>query len=516
MIKVNQLKMGSILSYVQMGLSCIINLLYTPLMIRILGQSEYGLYQTVSSTISILSILSLGFNAGYVRFFAKYKAKDDQESIFKLNGLFLIVFSVIGVVALICGMFLTFHLDMVFASGLTQKEYRIATVLMFLLTINLAETFFMTVFQMIITANERFVILKLIGMLRTVLSPLLTIPLLLMGYGSVAIVLITIMISFISDGACFFYVKYILKQKFIFHHFEKGLFRSVLIYTSFIAINIIVDQINQNIDKVLLSRYKGTSATAVYSVAFTLYSLYQTLSCSVSNVFIPRIHGIVAKTENNIVEQKEKLTTIFIKVGRIQYLILGLIATGIIFFGKEFIINFWAGSGYEDSYYVALLLILPGTIPLVQNLGIEIQRAENKHQFRSILYLFMALVNLGLSIVLCQKYGAIGSAIGTAISYILANGFIMNIYYHKQCNIDVLKFWKNIIEMTRGIIPPVIVGIIISRIFIFSNFIIFCIGVFFYTIIYSISVWKFSMNKFEKDLIISLIRPIWNKWRNDA
>ena len=68
-----QLKIGSLLSYVQMIIGVLIGLAYTPFMLRTLGQSEYGLYNTVSSTISVLSILSLGFNASYIRYFTKYK-----------------------------------------------------------------------------------------------------------------------------------------------------------------------------------------------------------------------------------------------------------------------------------------------------------------------------------------------------------------------------------------------------------------------------------------------------------
>ena len=109
MKKINQLKVGSILSYIQMGLSIVIGLVYTPVMIRLLGQSEYGLYQTVSSTIAMLGILNLGFNSSYVRYFAKYKKNNDYESISKLNGLFLIIFSVIALIAFLCGMFLTLH-----------------------------------------------------------------------------------------------------------------------------------------------------------------------------------------------------------------------------------------------------------------------------------------------------------------------------------------------------------------------------------------------------------------------
>ena len=57
-MKVNQLKAGVILSYVQLILGNIISIIYTPIMLRILGQNEYGLYNLASSTISYLCITS--------------------------------------------------------------------------------------------------------------------------------------------------------------------------------------------------------------------------------------------------------------------------------------------------------------------------------------------------------------------------------------------------------------------------------------------------------------------------
>ena len=110
----NQLKIGSLLSYAQMFLGIVISLIYTPVMLDLLGSSEYGLYNTVSSAISMLSLLSLGLNSGYIRYFSKYKKENDSESIWKLNGLFLIIFMIIGAIALACGLFLSFHLDVSF------------------------------------------------------------------------------------------------------------------------------------------------------------------------------------------------------------------------------------------------------------------------------------------------------------------------------------------------------------------------------------------------------------------
>ena len=504
----NQLKWGSILSYAQMGLSVLIGLLYTPVMLRLLGRSEYGLYNTVASTISMLGLLNLGFNSGYIRYFAKYKVNDDKESIWKLNGLFLIIFTVIGLVALLCGLFLTFHLEMVFKSGLTAEEYGIARILMLLMTLNLAISFPMSVFSMIISANERFIFLKILGMLNTVLGPLLTLPLLLMGYRSIAMVSVSVALALITNVIYVYYVLHVLRNRFIFRDFERGIFSSLFAYTLFIAINIIVDQINWNIDKLLLTRFKGTSAVAVYSVGYSLYSYYMSFSVSVSGVFTPRIHKIVNETRDDHHLQRQQLTDLFVKVGRIQFLILGLIASGMVFFGHAFLTQFWAGPEYSDSYAVALLLMLPASIALTQNVGIEIQRALNLHQFRSLVYLGMALVNLGLSIYLCQKYGAIGSAVGTAISLIVANGLVMNIYYHLKCNMDVLAFWKNIIRMCLGLILPVAFGVAYTRILNVTRPYVFVLGIAAYTVVYCVSVWCFSMNPYEKTLVCSIFSKL--------
>ena len=88
---------------------------------------------------------------------------------------------------------------------------------------------------------------------------------------------------------------------------------------------------------------------------------------------------------------------------------------------------------------------------------------KNLHRFRSIAYAIMAVINFGMTVALCQLYGATGAAVGTAFSLIVANGFIMNIYYYKKCNVDVLLFWENIFCLSRGLVIPVIVGIMYMK-----------------------------------------------------
>ena len=98
---VNQRKIGVVLSYTSEIIKILTSLIYTPIMLRLLGQSEYGLYQLVNSVVAYLSLLSLGFTASYVRFFSRYKAKGQEEEISRLNGMFLSIFLVIAAIAVL-------------------------------------------------------------------------------------------------------------------------------------------------------------------------------------------------------------------------------------------------------------------------------------------------------------------------------------------------------------------------------------------------------------------------------
>lgn len=509
-MKTNQLKAGSLLSYLQMALRLIIGLLYTPVMLQLLGQSEYGLYNTVSSTISMMSVLNLGFNSSYIRFYSQYKAKNDQKAIDRLNGLYMIIFLIIGAVALACGLYLSGHLEMVFDQGLTAQEYRTARILMLLLTVNLAISFPMSVFQSIISAHEKFIVLKVLAMMKTVLSPFLTLPLLLMGYRSVAMVTVTLVIALITDTVYLVYSRRVLKVRFAFRGLDVQVFKSLFVFTSFIAINIIVDQINSNMDKFLLARFRGTEAVAVYSVGYTLYQYYVMFSSAISGVFAPKVHKIVNQTKENASEQKRQLTELFTRVGRVQFLILGLVASGLAIFGKPFI-DFWAGEGYEEAYYVMLLLVLPGSIPLIQNLGIEIQRAQNNHQFRSVAYLIMAILNCVVTVLLCPRYGAIGATLGTACSFILANGIVMNVFYNRKCNLDIPAFWRSILRLAVGLIMPGCFGVLINVFLDLSSVWMLLIGIVAYTAVYCGSMWLVGMNSYEKELVRKPLAKIFKR-----
>lgn len=506
MAKISQKKLGVILSYISYGVHMLSAFLYTPIMLRLLGQSEYGLYQLVNSVVSYLGLLSFGFSGAYTRFYSRYKKDNDENSIAKLNGLFMIIFSIIALVCILCGLVMMQNIKLIFSTGLTEAEYPKTKILMLLMVLGLATTLFSTVFTCYATVHEKFVFQRSLEILQNLLNPFISLPLLIMGKGSVAMVIVSTSLVFakfiVNTSFCFKK----LHIKFLFKNIDSKLFKEIGIFTSFIFLNQIIDQINWSLDKVLLGRFSGTTAVAIYGVASNLNLMYKNLLSSISSVFVPKINMIVAKAK----DVSNQLTDIFTRVGRIQFMMASLILSGFIFFGKQFI-KIWAGNGYDDSFSVALLLMIPITVELVQYLGIEIQRAKNMHKARSVIYIVTTVFNVILSIIFIQKLGVKGAAIGTAVSVIVGEWLFINVYYQKKIKLDIIYFWKSIFKLIPSIIPPVICGILIAKFCKISNLLSLVFFILVYAAIFAISVYFVGMNKDEKEMIKPFFKIILKK-----
>ena len=506
-MKKNEIKIGAVLSYVVIGLNMLIGIFYTPYLTRMLGQSEYGLYSLVASVISYLTVLDLGFGNAIIVYTSKYIAKKDKENENKLHGMFFVIYIILGIIAGIIGAVLVLNVEKLFGNSMSIEELAKAKTLMKILTFNLIITFPLSIFGSIITAYEKFIFNKVVNFIRILIMPLIMIPLLLMGYKSIALVILTTVLNI----ACLFInMWYCIKKldvKLKFSGFDFKLLREIFAYSFFIFLNSIIDKVNWSLDNFILGTVSGTITVAVYAVAQQFNNMYLSFSTAISNVLLPKVAKMEATNSSD-----EEFTEIFIKTGRIQYIIMALIITGFILFGKYFITMLY-GESYKEAYYMACILMIPVTIPLIQNVGLNIMQAKNKYKFRTIVFLFIAIANIMISIPLAKIYGGIGTSIGTAISLIIGQGIIMNIYYQNTIHINIKEFWKEILKMTIPVIICFFIGILVNKLIGNINVIIYALKILIYVAVYGILMWNLGMNLNEKDLFKRMMDTFLKKRR---
>ncbi len=500
-----QRKMGAILSYVSIIISTLIQLLYTPFLIRMLGQSEYGLYSLVNSIIGYLTVLDLGFGNAIIVYTAKYRANNDKNAEEKLLGMFKIVFYIISIIAIFLGIILYFNVNNIFGKTMTNAELEKSKIMMIILTFNLGFTFMFSIYSSIIKAYEKFTFQKILAILGTIMKPLIMIPLLFLNFKSITLTLVITFVNVLTLLLNYFYCKNKLNVRLKFSGFDKILFKTILGYSIWLFIGEIVDKVNWSVDQFVLGAVSGTIAVSIYSVASQINTLFINLSTAVSGILLPKMSKMIAKKAT-----PEELTNEMIKVGRIQYYIIFLMASGLVIFGKQFI-NIWVGNKFMDSYYVALILIIPVCFPLIQNLGLSIMQAMNKYKFKSISTLIMSIINIGISIFLAKLYGPIGAVIGTAIGLVVCNIILINIYYYKVIKINIFAFWKEIFKMTITFLIPIIIILTLIYIIKLNEILNLIIYIPLYTILYCISSYMLTMNLYEKNLLNNLIKKVKRK-----
>ena len=163
-------------------------------------------------------------------------------------------------------------------------------------------------------------------------------------------------------------------------------------------------------------------------------------------------------------------------------------------------INIWIGEGYEDSYYIAIVLMASLVVALSQNIGIEIQRAVNKHKVRSIAYLVIDIGNVFISIPLIRWLGPIGAAVGTAIAMLLGTVIFMNWYYKVGIGIAISGYWKNVLQIILCSLPAIIVARIMIKI-LGTGILTTILQALVYVIIYAIAIYLAVLDQKEKDTV---------------
>ena len=451
--KERERKLGIALSYVNTILQAVLGFIYVPLLLFYMGVSQYGLYQLMGSLIACFSIMDFGLSTAVVRFYVYYRNKSKKE----FND-FLVtaqkIYIIIAVFAMIIGISILYFFDTIFDDSLSVQELHDAKSIYILLLANMVFTLLGMLYRAIITANENFLFLKGLELFQLIFQPFLVISVLNRWPTAFAMTLVMTLINLaltVFRGmycGYYLYIKInffnrIFKYDVLFH------LKNLMLSTFFISI---VDQIFLKANQVILGIVSGTDAVATYSIAALIYTSYLSLSYAISGIFLPKITQIVLNRNND-----REISDLFIQIGNYQYIVYGLVLTGFVIFGKEFI-SFWAGIDFVKSWEIALIIMVPYTIDMIQNIGLAILQAKNIYQIRAKVYVFVGILNIVLGIYMGKYYGGVGCAIATSCSLFICNA-IMNWCYYRYVHLNIYQFWKKIVGITVVMLMILYLGI---------------------------------------------------------
>ena len=497
----NNLRLGVVLNYFNMGLGNLIPLLYTPIMLSLLGQSEYGLYKLSTSITSYLGLLAMGLGSAVNRYLIKSRIDGGQDAEEKMLGLFLLIFRGITILAIVCGILIVYNLDLWYSDSLSANEMHRMVIIILIMVANTALSFSVAPYMSIVFAREEYLFYQSMNIIGTTGMPIANLIALYLGYASIGMATSSLIINLIIRIIYLIYVNKALHIHAQYRNLPLKKIPEIATFSVWIFIGSIVDQLYNATDIIMIGSHPelATTGVAVYSIGTVFSGMAVSATAGISTILMPRTTKLVFGKASI-----QELTNFAIKIGRLQVYLISTICVCFLLFGQPFI-YYYVGNEYSASYWIALVILIPLSIPLAQSVCINILIAKNLHKYRSLMLLGIAIINVVGTWFILPYWGILGAALMTGGALLIGNGLIMNIVYEKKAIINVRFFWHEILKCYIIPIIMCIFGYILLGLADLYNI---------YTLLFSSIIFVgalfllqyiFIFNKYEQSLVLSLL-----------
>ena len=493
---------GVLVSYAYTACNIFVQLIYVPLLLSSIGQEEYGLYQLIGSVVAYIISINGVLAAGVGRYYCMYKAADDRLNMDNTLAIAKRMYWIMSAATM---------LIMVVVIGVFRSVYRVSfntaqidecSLMLIVLGINCIVTMNNAINISVLTAHERFVFLKGSQIVALIAQPIIVLILTRVWPSALVVTCVVLAMNFLCACAQRVYVTNVLNDHYSYHGWDWSLAKGLVAFSGVIILVALADQIFWKTDQLIIGYFFGAASVAVYAVGSQIYTAYMSVGATISSVFLARVSELYHRDHD-----MQAISALFTKVGRLSLMVCLAVLGGFAVFGIDFV-SLWAGDGFKEAYFVALVIMTPFTIDLIQNLGITVMQVMDKYHFRGYVYLLCAVLNIPLTACLLLRYGLIGAAASTAIASFIGNGLIMNWYYKVKLGLDIKGFWKSM----AGVAFPVIVfTALYGTGYWLLNFahqkwtiLLFCMIV--YAIGYFVVLRIFVMNDYETALVDKLFR----------
>lgn len=430
-----QFTAGALLSYCSIAFSVAAGLLYTPWLIRTVGDHGYGIYTLALSVVNFF-LLDLGIGSAVARFLAGYDARGRSEEAARFLG---VVYQVLGFLAVVIALCLAavFLLSGSLYPQLNPNDLTLFRRILATLGLYSVIAFPFGTFGGILSANQRFAELRACELGQKVLSVVLIVAALKLGRGVLALA-----VAHVFTGGVFLLVKYAILRKKTGHRaslrgWDRGCAADLWHYSRWVAVMNLAHRCIFNVMPSVIALFTGSAEVTLFALAAALEGYLYTAGEAVNGMFLPRLSRLLAVDSG-----REEAAALTLRAGTFQIWVVGLPVIGFACLGREFV-ALWLGPGYEPVYWCALLLMSPGVISIPQQSARSALLAAGHVREQALVCAAAAVLNVVLAFVLVPVWGVTGGAVSVcAVCLVRVVG--MNLLYRRQLSMDLPLYFRRV------------------------------------------------------------------------
>lgn len=439
-------------------LMLILNFVLRTVFIRNLGVDYLGINGLFSNVLSILSFAELGIGNAIIFSLYKPLAEGNHERLCSLMQLYKKVYRVIFLVVMFLGLALIPFLDF-FIKGKPNINDNLILIYLLYLS-NTAISYLYIYKQSIIQADQKRYVVTTALTIANIIKFVLQIAILLIFHNFILFLIIQLLCTIGGNIYC----SYIADKRYPYinntprpldKEDSKKIFKDVKSMAAYKFGSIILN----STDNVIISAMVNLTTVGLLSNYTMLTGACNTILSSITTSFTASIGNL------NAVGTEEQKYKVFNKVLLITAWVYGLAAVGLMVISKYFI-SVWVGPEYIMEPIVVLALLGEFYVAGMHTLESHYRTTMGffvKGRFAPIL---AAILNIGLSIILCLKWGVVGVLIATSVSRVLTLAVVDSwiIYkdgFHRN---PTIYFLKNIGYLVLFVVVALICNEVVSLI----------------------------------------------------
>ncbi|MCD7813594.1 MAG: oligosaccharide flippase family protein [Lachnospiraceae bacterium] len=496
---------GIILSYTNTFLNMLVGLFLSSFLLRMLGDTEYGVYQTMASFANYLVLLEFGTGTVMTRNLSVCRSNDaDEVEINKNAATIWGETCLLVVLILIVSAIFYFSIDFIYANSLTSSQIIYGRYIFIFVTLYLVFSFCNSTLCGIVLAFEQYTYNSIMSIARQVLRVFLLVVLILNWKYSIIIAIVDFILSLVQCTITYIYCRKRYHIRFNFRFFDRTILKSSLPLSIAIFIQGLSNQANSNVDKFVIGIKIDPETVALYTVAMYIFQIFSSLGTVPISMYTPQI----ARSVSSGLRGRQLVDSI-IQPCRLVTIIGGTVLFGFISVGREFITIVY-GSAYLEAWTIALIVSVPMCIYLTNGVMQDVLNVMNLTKPRTISLILTTVVNIVLTVIWIDKWGIVGAASATAVSTMIFQVTLLNVYYDKALNMNMIYLYR---KAYKGILIYQVIGAVAALIlthFISNTVVSFLAGGTVYVLIFALGFILFGANDAEKNMMKSILSKIFN------
>lgn len=434
---VSKVVINSAYSWVNLLISLIISFFLSPFVLHRIGNVHFGVWALISQITGYLWLLDFGVRDSIVKYVAEYHAKQDNVVLSNVISSSLKMYSLISFACIVFSAALAILFPYFFR--MPNETLGIARTVIIITGFGIAQAFIFNVFIGILMGLQRFDVFSKINIVTSIVRAILFVQFLTHGYGLVTICLI----QFLCDS-CLYVVAWRFSRKLLplklnlrAKYRGTGTYRMLISYSFFVFLNMIGIQAIFNSSNFIIAIFLPVSSVTFFAIASSLVEYMKKIILAGTQVLTPLISELEAKNDFS------KVRSILIN-GTKYSLLLGLpMACVYLFLGKQFI-GLWMGADYAETSGTILIILCLSTLFSLPHYTVSgILLGVNKHRILALLRIIEAMGNVGLSILLTNFFGLLGTTFGTAIPHLIIVVIVLPLVISKIVEIRIIDYLRN-------------------------------------------------------------------------